>query len=226
MSARRPLIGLTPDQEVPEGQPTEAQYLVRSNYAGAVLAAGGIPVILPYAMAAVADFVAGIDGFLITGGTPGVSVKPRRSEFERALIAAALDAKRPVLGICNGMQMIGLHLGGALIECIKDEVAQPIDHIPFDLPTITAHDIRIAPQTRLAALAGAEQAQVNSLHRQAIGGVGRFTVAATALDGVAEAIEGQGPGFCLGLQWHPEYGLTALDTAIFDAFVSAAMLAR
>ncbi len=74
MSARRPLIGLTPDQEVPEGQPTEAQYLVRSNYAGAVLAAGGIPVILPYAMAAVADFVAGIDGFLITGGTPGVSV--------------------------------------------------------------------------------------------------------------------------------------------------------
>lgn len=222
MSAHAPLIGLTPDQDVPEGQPTEAHYLVRSNYAGAVLAAGGIPVILPYAMPAVAEHVARLDGFLITGGTPGVSVKPGRSEYELALITAALAAGRPLLGICNGMQMIGRALGGRLIESIAGEVPGAMDHVPQAVPVATVHDIIIAPQTRLAALAGAERALVNSLHSQAVGGTGRFTVSARAPDGVAEAIEGPGPGFCLGLQWHPEYRLTDLDRAIFAAFIEAA----
>lgn len=222
MSARRPIIAITPDSDIPEGQPTEAFYVVRVNYAAAVLAAGGTPVILPYAPEAVAEYIATFDGFLITGGTPGVSTKPGRSDFETALIKAAIEAGRPLLGICNGMQLIGRALGGRFVESIKAEVPQALEHIPFEVPTQIAHDIQIVPKTLLSTLAGAPTAKINSLHQQAIAGPGQFTVAATAPDGVTEAIEGHGSGFCLGLQWHPEYRLTPLDIRIFEAFIEAA----
>ena len=226
MTAQAPLIAISPDHDAPDGQATEAHYLVRSNYADAISDAGGIPVILPYDTAAIPRFLACFDGFLVTGGTPGVTVKPLRTAFEMALIEAALAARRPLLGICNGMQMIGVHLGGSLIQSIPDEVPQASDHIPFAAPDRAAHDIEILSGTRLAGLAQAATARVNSLHRQAISGAGRFVISAKAPDGIAEAIEGLTEGYCLGLQWHPEYKLSALDRAIMDDFLRSCVAAR
>ena len=221
MSAKVPLIALTPDHDEDPGQPTEAHYLVRSNYADAIRESGGIPVILPYDMAAIPRYVDCFDGFLITGGTPDVTVKPLRTKFELSLIEAALAAQRPLLGICNGMQMIGWHLGGTLIQSIPLEVEAAQEHLPFDVPDRIAHDLQVQAGTRLAGLAQNSVAQVNSLHRQAISGSGRFVISAVAPDGVVEAIEGQTEGYCLAVQWHPEYRLTALDRSIMDDFVHA-----
>ena len=216
----RPLIAITPDRCEISDRPTEAEYRLRCNYADAVLRAGGAPAALPYQPDA-ASLAETFDGVLVSGGAPGVSDQPGRTDFELALIEAALRLGRPLLGVCNGMQLIGRALGAALVERIADETPGTIDHIPAPLPTALAHPVRLSPGSRLAGLAGAREAQVNSLHRQAIRDAGDFHVAARAPDGVVEAIEGRGAAFCVGVQWHPEYGLTPLDRAIFSAFVAA-----
>lgn len=221
MTAQAPLIAITPDCDDGAGRPTETQYIVRRNYAEAIREAGGIPVILSYDIAEIPRYLECFSGFLITGGTPNVTVKPLRTDFEMALIGAALDAGRPLLGICNGMQMIGLTLGGTLIDSIPDEIETAAEHLPFAVPDRFGHRIAIAPGTRLAGLAQAATAEVNSLHRQGIGGSGSFVVSAVAPDGVAEAIEGLTEGYCVGLQWHPEYRLSRLDRAIVNDFVRA-----
>lgn len=217
----RPLIGISPDGDGPPGEPTETEYRVRMNYAGAIQAAGGCPVVLPWIEDGVIEFVERCDGFLVTGGTPGVLSKEGRTEFERALIRAALDRGKPVLGICNGMQLLGQVLGAEFIDSIAAAEPDALDHIPQPVPTAVAHPVALTAGTRLHLLAGDSEAHVNSLHRQAITGSGDFTVAARAPDGVVEAIEAKEPAFAMGLQWHPEYGLSALDRAIFAAFVDA-----
>lgn len=226
MSRAAPLIAITPDCDDGCGRSTETQYIVRANHAEAIRQSGGIPVFLPYDIAAIPQYLDCFDGFMVTGGTPGVTVKPLRTDFEMALIAAVLNAGRPLLGICNGMQMIGIYLGGKLVHSIPDEIAAAQDHLPFDVPDRAGHRIDIRPGSSLADLAPLGTAQVNSLHRQAISGEGRFRVSAVAPDGVVEAIEGLTKGYCLGLQWHPEYLLSPLDRAILRDFVQACVSTR
>lgn len=221
-SRSAPIIGITPNCQADHESPTESTYFVRMNYADALAEAGALPVLLPYLPDRVGEMVERFDGFLISGTTPGVSEMPGRTTFERSLINAALVAGKPVLGICNGMQMVGLALGARLIERLPSPRSGGPDHLPQLVPTATAHAIALAPDSRLAELAGASRAQVNSLHRQAIGPNGRFRVAATASDGIVEAIEGEGAGYMLGTQWHPEYRLTPLDRALMVDFVAAA----
>ena len=217
----RPLIGISPDGDTPAGAVTEAEYRIRMNYADAVRAAGGCPVILPWHMQDVGDLVDRCDGFIISGGTPGVLTKDGRSAFERALIQAALDRGKPILGICNGMQLLGQILGADFIDSIAASFPAALDHIPFAVPTEPAHRITLSNGTQLQRLAGSNHAVVNSLHRQAIAAASNFTVAAEAPDGVVEAIEAVGHKFALGVQWHLEYGLTALDNAVMAALVNA-----
>jgi len=217
----RPLIGISPDGEAPADAPTEAEYRVRMNYAEAIRAAGGCPVILPWHLDDVDEMVHRCDGILVSGGTPGVLSKDGRTVFERALIRAALDRGKPVLGICNGMQLLGQTLGAQFVESIAATIPAALDHIPSPVPDDAAHAVTLTPGSRLQRLAGTDAARVNSLHRQAIAGTGRFTVAALAPDGVVEAIEADDVAFALGTQWHPEYRLTALDDAILAAFVTA-----
>jgi enamine deaminase RidA (YjgF/YER057c/UK114 family) len=94
-----------------------------------------------------------------------------------------------------------------------------VEHLPSAVPDRTAHTIRVEPESVLAGILGGAEAQVNSLHRHALTGAGRFRVAARAPDGLIEAFEGETPGFCLGIQWHPEYRLSEFDRAIFRLFV-------
>ena len=217
-----PMIAITPDCMSSDAGPTETAYVVRANYAAALAAAGALPVVLPYMSDRLDEIIARFDGFLISGSTPGVSEIPGRTDFELALIRAAMTAGKPVMGICNGMQMIGLALGGSLIERLDPPAPGGPDHLPQPVPLAAAHPVSFAYATRLAGLAGTSKAEVNSLHRQAIRPGGNFAVAATAPDGVVEAIEGPGPGYMLATQWHPEYLLTDLDRALLADFVAAA----
>lgn len=220
-----PVIAITPDCSVPSGS-ADSHYVVRKNYADAVARAGALPVVLPYSPQAIAEIVERFDGFLISGTTPGVFEVPGRTSFEQALIAAALQAEKPLLGICNGMQLVGLALGGTLVDDISAHGASGVDHLPHAVPDRPAHAVDLVEGGWLHRLAGASSVMVNSFHRQAIGPAGRYDVAALARDGTVEAIRGIGDGFVAGVQWHPEYGLTALDHDIFACFVAAARRAH
>lgn len=212
----RPVVLITCDLDHAEDA-VEDRCHVRSAYARALEEAGALPLILTPSTALLPHIGALCDGVLFTGSAPGALQSGARGQFEADLAKAVLDARLPCLGICHGMQVIGQALGARLGEV----PAGPVDHDPPGGPGMPAHPITLVDGTLLRALAGAEVVQTNSMHRQALTGCGAFTVAAISPDGVIEAIEGKGPAFCMGLQWHPEYGLTAMDRSIFAGFVAA-----
>jgi putative glutamine amidotransferase len=220
---RRPVIGLTLDIERPETSPEgEARrrlpiYALRENYCAAVARAGGVPVLLPHETELAEAYLAGLDRH------PSVTTKDRRTAFELAATRAALARDLPVLGICGGQQLLNVVLGGTLVQHIPDEVEGALAHEqpnPRDQP---GHPVEILPGSLLHRICGAEVMQVNSAHHQAAKDVGPGARAnAWAPDGVIEGIEAPDRRFCLGVQWHPEYGVASGDRAIFAAFVAAA----
>lgn len=215
LASDAPVILVTPDI-TERGEPT---YQVRSNYAEALARAGGVAFILPFEADLIETALARADGVVIAGAIPGADVSPSRLAFERSLVEAALARKLPVLGICHGMQLIGEVLGGTVMRDDPALLAQVTPHMPSEAADRLAHEIAIAPDSHLACWSGASQAWVNSLHRHMLEEGGRFRVTARAPDGVVEAIEGEGTGFCIGVQWHPEYGLTDLDQRLLAGFV-------
>jgi len=203
----------------------------------AVRRAGGIPVGLGHDAHHAPETMARLDGLLITGGAfdcdpslygapphPATSLKPDRTQAEWALLHAALDAGRPVLGICGGMQLVAIAFGGTLIQHIPDHLPAGIAHEQPNPRHEPGHDIEIVPGTRLAAITGCKRMSVNSAHHQAVDSPGRLVVSALARDGIVEAIENPELPFCLGVQWHPEFAIDPCDDAIFAAFVGAAAL--
>jgi putative glutamine amidotransferase len=153
-------------------------------------------------------------------------LKTDRSLAERALITAALAVDMPVLGVCNGMQLLGVMHGASIIQHIPDERPDGLDHMAPDSLSEGRHDVTFVPGSTLHGIAGVASTRVNSLHHQAVRAAPGFRVAATATDGVIEAIEVPGRRFCHGVQWHPEYGVSPVDGAILKAFVEAAAAYR
>jgi gamma-glutamyl-gamma-aminobutyrate hydrolase PuuD/enamine deaminase RidA (YjgF/YER057c/UK114 family) len=219
---RRPVILMTPDIHETANAATEREYVVRANYAEAIAEAGGIPLILPYESGGISAVLAIADGILITGARPGAEVTAHRSEFEKALIRRALDVGKPLLGICHGMQLIGECLGGTFVADLPEMTDDRTAHMPHDIPDCLAHEIVVEPRSSFAGWLGDAKTSVNSLHRHALTGSGRFRVIARAPDGVIEAFEGETTGFSLGVQWHPEYRLTDFDRYVLKTFVDRA----
>lgn len=220
MTSSKPLIGISIDW-AQSAIGSEACYTLRANYCAAVLDAGAQAVLLPYDVAAIPRYLAICDGFLVTGTQPGDAGAPARREFDTALITAALTADMPILGVCNGMQMIGHVLGGGLISANQNDA---IDHCPFPLPNCAAHGLAIIENSllgRIAAQTNESSHMVNSFHAEALDQSGDYQILANAPDGGVEAIESKDHAFVLGVQWHPEYRLSLLDKLIFEAFVSA-----
>jgi len=232
----RPVIGITLDSEEPGGYSNLPWYALRENYADAVTAAGGLPLPLPHEPDRAEDYLNLIDGLVITGGAfdvdpslfgagdrhPTVITKDRRTAFELAVTRGALERDMPVLGICGGQQLLHVVLGGQLIQHIPDEVPEALAHEqpnPRDEP---GHGVAVKPDTLLHRIVRRDSLEVNSAHHQAAKGEpDGVVINAVAPDGVIEGIEGTGKSFCLGVQWHPEYGVSAGDSAIFDAFIKA-----
>jgi len=202
-------------------------HYVHAAYARAVERAGGIPVYLPV-QSDVRTLV-----LLVPGGDDLPPPRPDPPEvrfdlvpeaqlaFDRALLDAALARELPVLGICYGMQLLALACGGTLHYDIASDVPGAGSH---RLPERDGrHGLRIAPDSQLSRIAGANAASVGSRHHQAVSEAGpQLSFSARAEDGVIEAIERQGGAFFMGVQWHPETDADALSDALFAAFVNAA----
>jgi putative glutamine amidotransferase len=244
--AARPRIGVVTDyhEGTLEGHGgDEPHVFLNARYVRAVEAAGGRPWLLPPPPsgdpAGAEDYLAGVDGLLLTGcgrhldpkaygetARFDLTLMPRaKQELEFALVRGALAQGIPVLAVCGGMQSLNVALGGALVQRIGEEVAGALEHMQKDKATNPAHPVRVTPGSILARVTGAEALQVNSSHTQAVGRVGRdLKVSATAPDGVVEAVEYTGPVWALGVQWHPEY-LAPVDPAqarLFQTLVAQA----
>ncbi|MEZ5751974.1 MAG: gamma-glutamyl-gamma-aminobutyrate hydrolase family protein [Paracoccaceae bacterium] len=219
---RAPVILLTCDTREDVGQQTETLLHLRANYAAAIHAAGGLPLILPPEPEALPDALALCHGVLLTGSDAGAIVPTRRAAFEQALIEQAIRRRLPILGICHGMQMLGQALGGAIERDDPALLSPSSPHLPRAVPDVLAHDIGLAPGSILGAVADGPRTMVNSLHRHRLVGTGRYVVTAKASDGVIEGIESDTTPFCVGVQWHPEYRLTRTDSRLLCAFVAAA----
>ncbi|MDH3663502.1 MAG: gamma-glutamyl-gamma-aminobutyrate hydrolase family protein, partial [Alphaproteobacteria bacterium] len=152
-----------------------------------------------------------------------VVTKDRRTAFELAVLRGFLSADRPVLGICGGQQLLNVALGGTLIQHIPDAIPQCLAHEQPNPRTEPGHEVMVASATLLHRLGGgAPSLSVNSAHHQAADEVGDgVVVSGRAHDGVIEAIEVPEKRFCLGVQWHPEYSISAADDAIFTALIQA-----
>ena len=190
------------------------------SYPAAVQAAGAIALVLP------PDPAAGdspdphldrIDGLLLAGGSdidpdtygaarhPETKVAwPERDHFEIALARRALDRDMPVLGICRGMQLLNVALGGTLIQDLP-EVLGHEDHRRTP-GAFSDHEVHLEPGSLAARAAGAERLAVKSHHHQGIARLGDGLVASgwSNDDGVIEAVELTGRSFALGVLWHPE----------------------
>ena len=157
------------------------------------------------------------------GGTAHPAIvrsEPARDAMELALLARARREGVPVLGICRGMQMIDLFGGGTLHPHIHDlDLRHAHPHTPLPLREVT-----VEPGTRLDAIVGQRRLRVNALHHQAVDRLGEgLRPAARDANGILQAIEGVGPRFVLGVQWHPEFMPYASHSRrIFAAFVAAA----
>ena len=234
---RKPLVGITLDSEAPGGYSVYPWYALRTNYADAIAAAGGIPVALPHHPRLAADMLAAIDALVVTGGAfdvdpalygaadthASVTLKPGRTQAEHALLAGALARDMPVLGICGGEQLLAVALGGTLIQHIPGVVPDALVHEQPNPRHEAGHSVAITPGTLLHRIVGAASMQVNTSHHQAVLSAGAAAlVNATAPDGVVEGIEDPARRFCLGVQWHPEFLIDPGDARIFDALIQAA----
>jgi putative glutamine amidotransferase len=213
------------------------------DYKQAVLHVGGEVRIVDPSMSA-DDALAGLDGLILTGGddvAPArygeaahpktVEAEPARDEFEIALISAARTQQLPLFAICRGIQVLNVACGGTLVQDIPSEINGALNHsltVPPNSPYSLAHEVWVEKDSLLSTLMydrlTADTCEVNSRHHQAVKDVAKgFRVAATAPDGVIEAIEDPAARFCLGVQWHPEnFWRTGEFRALFEGFLEAA----
>ena len=227
-----PVVGLTTyRQQAAWGVWSTRADLLPTEYAVAVEAAGGVPVLLPpVALPSAARTVVGrIDALVVSGGAdvdPGrygaephertAGWQPDRDAWELALLTAADEAGLPVLGICRGMQLMAVHAGGTLDQHTPDLVGHET-HSP-GADAYGAIAVATEPGSRLAALVGPE-AEVSCHHHQSVATHPGFTAVARATDGTLEAMEAAGERFRLAVQWHPE---TRVELGLMAGLVQAA----
>jgi putative glutamine amidotransferase len=214
------------------GYSPHAVYLLRQNYLQAIVRAGGLPVVVDYAQDCVGAYLERCSGLVLIGGDHTVDpalfgqenrsklpLNPVRVQAEQPFFHWAFDKQMPILGICAGMQLISVLLGGTLIQDLPSQRPQSLVHKGTD------HDLSVVPQTILwRAIGCPKQAhQVNSSHLQAVDDPGpHLRISARALDGVIEAVEATAHPFCLGVQWHPEFSKeNHPDRLLLGAFVQA-----
>jgi putative glutamine amidotransferase len=251
VSGARPLIGVTTQTlQAIEGIPRElpTSWVMNQQYVHALDLAGGVPVLVPLladrpeTLRAIYEH---LDGVLVPGGVDidparyGTAaharlgrLDPARDTTELMLARWAIADEKPFLGLCRGLQVLSVALGGTLWQDIADERPDSVKHDYFPgqhyQRDYLAHDVDVQPDSRLGESLGAGAIAVNSMHHQGIRELGQGLVpTAIASDGLVEGAELRGRGFAVGVQWHPEMfasGAPSVGT-LFEDFVAAARTA-
>lgn len=233
----RPLIGIACHADFRQefGRPI---YCNNRTYSHAIEQTGGVPILIPFLqdVAALETLLVRLDGIILSGG---VDINPERyseephpmlrrtspelDEFELKLARMALREDMPVLGVCRGMQLLNVALGGTLYQDIGSLYPGSVDHCRQDLPrnTIT-HEVFVEAGSRMEKVLGTRRFGVNSLHHQAIKMPGKGVhISGRAEDGIAELMEVSAYRFAMAIQCHPEeiYMKENACANLFSAFV-------
>jgi putative glutamine amidotransferase len=238
----KPLIGITMNLEV---QPARCLNMLDQDYGKAVAHAGGVPVPILGLGQCIPDLVKQLDAFLFTGGD---DISPRfykerplakaritpspdpRTAFEMELFKAVAKAKKPVLAICHGTQLINVALGGSLYQDITLQIPKALKHGAAKPGEKVYHPVNVFEGTSICSILGGGPGgdcsiKVRSSHHQSIKNPGRgLRLAAVSADGVFEAFESRSKKtFLIAVQWHPEKTINDRNTRkLFSALVTAA----
>ncbi len=215
-----PLIGVTTSRvKNSKGSPS---LMVMETYSHAVSQAGAAPVMIPLGVTTevLQNILERLDGVLFTGGGdvrpqvygsqnhPKVTfIDDDRDRMELDLFHLLMTSGKPFLGICRGIQLINVALGGTLYEDILDQRPGALKHDQSrNARNYLAHAVELTEASRLSCILGASQVKVNSLHHQGIRDLAPgLMVSAYAPDGLIEAFEVPGYSFGVAVQWHPEW---------------------
>ncbi len=231
-----PIIGISGSHNI-----ADRQLFVRENYMQSVLRAGGIPVLLPEIedKETAAQILAHLDGLLLAGGGDilpsryGEETLPacgeadeQRDVFELLMIPMAISQKMPIFGICRGIQVLNVAMGGTLIQDIESQKGIPTgvhqQKPPYGEPV---HAVHFEQGSLFEQITGTKSMQTNSMHHQAVKDIAPgLQVDGQADDGMIEAVSAIGNPRIFAVQFHPEY-LSDHDVyaqRLFDYFVKLA----
>ena len=237
MRSERPLVLISTGTNVVDLGLRRENVVTGRNYAQAVLAEGGLPMLAAVVDPdAAGDYLARSDALLLSGGAdidpvrfgqpphPDLGVvDPERDAFEIALYRAARAAGKPVLGVCRGIQLINVAEGGSLHQHVP-ALGRGVQHSQADKGGRPHHRVTLAAGSRLRDALGADAAFVNTYHHQGLDRLGTgLRPVAHAEDGLVEAVEATSGAWLLGVQWHPEmsYAGHPDQRAPFASFLEA-----
>ncbi len=240
----KPLIGVIAGEIINQDIPWyPVAYGQPHTYTDAIIRAGGLPVIIPLTRNSkvIKALYKRVGGLMFCGGTDvnpkrygeksrrgNMKISDKRDEVEWQLMELALKDKKPVLGICRGMQVINVVLGGSLYQDIARDAPHGQGHRGADevrsLGHI-AHTLRIEPASQLAGILTTTTIKANANHHQAVKTLGKnLQATAWSEDGLVEGLELSGTAFVCGVQCHPEALEAEIEPGwrkLFEAFVLA-----
>ena len=245
----RPVIGLATQTVEATGE-RPACWIMGQRYVRSLVAAGAVPWLVPLLSgdeAMLHEIYDRLDGVFLTGGVdmdPANYGEERHASCDRSdlardwtevtLVRWAVRDRKPLLGVCRGIQAINVACGGSLYQDITDQHPGAIKHDYFSdtgafRRDYLAHPVRVAADSHLRRILETDQMQVNSMHHQGIKRLAPgLTASAFAPDGLIEAIEKSEGSYLVGVQWHPEELTEAHPPMyrLFADFVAAAGSSR